>query len=92
MTFLGILATVTSSPIVGGNEVTIDLLSSSTELPMDQDDDFINRNIARAGSGALIGGVFGTFVAPGLGTAVGATIGSFMAPLISHCFSLILND
>lgn len=85
--------TVTSAPIVGGNEVTINLLSSSTELPMDQDDDtFINRNIARAGSGALIGGVFGTFVAPGLGTAVGATIGSFMAPLISLCFSFILND
>lgn len=90
--FLGIIATVTSAPIVGGNEVNVDLLISATDFPTDQDDKtFLSTHIARAGSGALIGGVFGTFVAPGLGTAVGATIGSFMAPLISHCISLIIT-
>ncbi|CAO1327320.1 unnamed protein product [Diamesa hyperborea] len=85
-------ATVFSAPIVGGKEVNIDLLNSTTDLPTEVDDSpFSSSNIAFAGSGAIIGGVFGSFVAPGLGTAVGATIGSFIAPLISYSISLIIT-
>ena len=89
--FSDIFVTVASVPIISGKEVSVDLLNSTIESPMDRDVEILSRNLAKAGSGALIGGVFGTFVAPGLGTAVGATIGSFMAPLISHCISLIIK-
>ncbi|CAO1366165.1 unnamed protein product [Diamesa serratosioi] len=87
-----IFVSVNSAPIVGGNEVNLDLLSSTTESSGKNVNTFIHKHIAQAGSGALIGGVFGSFVAPGLGTAVGATIGSFFAPLISHCISFVFED
>lgn len=52
----------------GGLEVTDDLIKSTSESSIDQDDNqnqvntFFNNNVAKAGTGALIGGVFGTFV------------------------------